>query len=185
MWDRWRACGGGATCAVQVSFAPTQPGTRTGTLSLTTSAAPLPLTVSLTGAGAQSHLQISPASLNFGSQVIGAPAALSLTLLNNGANPITAIALAVSGDYSISTPCAVAMLAPGGSCSVTLTFSPTVAGIRTGALTLASSDIASPTSVPLTGIGNTISNGTFTLTASGSSSATCLPSPAAHQPHST
>jgi hypothetical protein len=159
----------GATCALQVTFAPVQSGTHTGTLSLATSATTLPLTAALTGVGAQSHLQISPASVDFGAIAIGVPATQSLTLLNNGTVTITAITLATTGDYTVAVPCAVTTLAAGSSCSVALTFTPIAAGTRTGTLTVTSSDPVSPASVPLTGSG--ILNGTFTLTASGSSGA--------------
>ena len=164
----------GANCALQVTFAPTQSGTRTGTLSVATSATAFPLTAAPTGVGSQSHLQISPAGLSFGSMAIGAPATLSLTLLNNGTAPITTISLAATGDYAVTAPCAVTTLTAGASCSVTLTFTPTAAGTRTATLIVTSSDAASPTSVPLTGSGNIILNGSFTLTASGSSVASAI-----------
>ena len=158
----------GASCSLSATFAPSQSGARAGQLSIATSAT-LPLTVPLTGIGIQSHLQISPASLNFGSLTLGASASASLTLANTGTAPITSIVLAVTGDYSISGPCAVATLAVGESCSVTVTFTPTAAGARTGTLTVTSSDASSPAAVPLTGTG--IVNGSFTLTANGSTSA--------------
>ena len=158
-----------ATCALQVTFAPTQSGTRTGTLSLATSATAQPLTVPLTGIGVQSHLQISPTSLSFAPTLVGSSASLSLTLANTGTAPINGIALAITGDYAITIPCAVTTLDVGESCSVTLTFTPTTAGPRSGTLTVTSSDATSPAAVPLTGSG--IVNGFFTLTASGATTA--------------
>ena len=159
----------GTSCTLQLAFAPTQPGTIAGTLSIASSASTLPLTVSLTGIGEQSHMQILPASLNFGPIAVGSPASLSLTLANNGSAPIAGIALAATGDYAVTVPCAVATLAPGGSCGVTVTFTPTVTGADNSTLTVTSSDATSPDSVPLTGSG--ISNGSFTLTVGGGASA--------------
>jgi len=161
----------GTSCTVQVVFMPTQSGTRTGTLSVATSASTLPLMVPLTGIGAQSHLQISPSSLNFGSIALGAPAILSLTLTNTGATPITNISTAAvpSSDYAVTVPCATATLTAGASCPITVTFTPSALGARAGTLTILSSDASSPDIIPLTGTG--IANGSFTLTVNGAATA--------------
>ena len=159
------ALAAGTSCTVQVGFAPTQSGTLTGTLSIASSASTLPLVVALTGVGVQSHMQILPASLNFGSIAVNSPASLSLTLSNNGTAPITGVALAATGDYAVTVPCAVSTLAPGGSCGVTVTFTPSKTGADNGTLTVTSSDATSPDAVPLTGTG--FVSGTFTLTVGG------------------
>jgi hypothetical protein len=158
------------SCTLQLSFTPTQPGTRPGTVSLSTSISTLPLTAQLTGIGAQSHLQISPASLSFGSIAIAASANRTLTLANTGTAPINTVALSITGDYAITIPCALTSLAPGASCSVTITFTPRAVGPRAGALTVASTDQSSPTTVPLTGSG--IADGSFALTVDGSTTST-------------
>ncbi len=143
----------GASCALQVTFAPSQGGTRTGTLSIASSAAPLPLGVALTGIGAQPQLEITPDGLAFGQVNIGSSATLSLTLLNTGTSPITSLGFAISGSYSITAPCGVTTLAAGASCSVTVTFTPAAIGAQPGTLTVTSSDPASPASIPLSGTG--------------------------------
>jgi len=125
--------------------------------------------VALTGVGEQSHMQITPTSLSFGSIAVNAPASLSLTLFNNGSAAITGIALAVTGDYAVTVPCALTTLAPGGSCGVTVTFTPSTTGARNGTLTVSSSDATSPDTVPMTGSG--FVSGTFTLTVGGGASA--------------
>jgi len=159
----------GASCALQVTFAPSQGGARTGTLSIASSAAPLPLGVALSGTGAQPQLQITPTQLTFGPVNVGSAASLSFTALNAGTTPITAIALAISGSYSITAPCGGTTLAAGASCSVTVTFTPTAPGAQSGTLTITSSDPGSPATVPLSGTG--VPAGSFTLTANGGSSA--------------
>ena len=164
-----------ATCTIQIAFTPTQPGTRTGTLSLNTSLTSLPLTAALTGIGAQSQLHITPTSLSFGTIALGSSSTLALTLTNTGTASINNLALAISGDYSIAAPCPLTTLAPGSSCSVTITFTPTATGARTGTLTVASTDQSSPTVVPLTGTGKsgtTTTTGTFTLTVNGGATST-------------
>jgi len=164
-----------ATCTIQIAFTPAQPGTRTGTLSLNTSLTSLPLTAALTGIGAQSQLQISPSSLNFGSVTVGTSATLPLTLANTGTASLNSLALGISGDYTIAAPCALTTLAPGSSCSVTITFAPTATGTRAGTLTVASTDRSSPAVVALTGTGKsgtTTATGTFTLTVGGGNTST-------------
>jgi len=164
------ALAAGTSCMAQVEFAPTQSGTITGTLSIASSASTLPLVVALTGVGEQSHMLITPASLSFGSIAVGSPASLSLTLSNNGTAPITGISLATTGDYAVTVPCPVSTLAVGGSCGVTVTFTPTKLGTDNGTLTVTSSDATSPDTVPLTGTG--FVNGTFTLSVDGGTSST-------------
>jgi len=153
------------SCTLKATFAPTQSGTRSGVIKVASSLSTLPLTIPLTGIGAQSHLQANPDALDFGSLSLGASADLTLTLSNSGNAPITQLALAITGDYTIVTPCAVTILNAGGSCSITLAFTPTTTGIRTGTLTITSSDVNSPMKLPLTGTGVPI--GSFTLTANG------------------
>ncbi len=166
------ALAAGTSCTAQIGFAPTQSGSIAGTLSIASSASTLPLVAALTGVGQQSHMQILPTSLSFGSIALNAPASLSLTLSNNGTAPITGVALTITGDYAVTVPCPVSTLAAGGSCGVTVTFTPSSTGARNGTLTVTSSDATSPDSVPLTGTG--FMSGTFTLTVGGgtSSSAT-------------
>jgi hypothetical protein len=158
-----------ASCTVEVTFTPTQAGPRTGTLSVATSLSTLPLTAALTGIGSQSHLQITPASLNFGSVPIGASANLTFTLANTGTATITNLIFTTTGDYAITTPCAFGNLAPEATCSITVTFTPTALGSLPGNLNIVSSDDGSPNHLPLTGTGTP--RGTFLLTANGASTA--------------
>jgi hypothetical protein len=101
---------------------------------------------------------------------VNSPSSLSLTLFNNGTAPITGVALSATGDYAVTVPCPVSTLAPGGSCGVTVTFTPTKIGADNGTLTVTSSDATSPDAVPLTGTG--FANGTFALTVDGGTSST-------------
>ena len=158
------------SCTVQVTFAPTVVGVRTGTLSIASSASAVPITSPLTGIGAQAHLVISPTALNFGNIALGASANLPLTLSNVGTADVTGIATAITGDYQVTTPCAVTVLVPGASCTMVVTFTPAALGARPGTLTITSNDPASPTVVPLTGAG--IASASFTLTVDGAATST-------------
>jgi hypothetical protein len=155
------------SCVLEATLTPTQTGVRAGAIKVASSLSTLPLTVALTGTGTQSHLQSNPASLNFGSLSLAASADVTLTLINSGNALLTGLHLAVTGDYAVITPCALTVLAPGTSCSVTVSFTPTALGSRAGTLT-ATSDGNSPTIVPLSGTG--VPNGSFLLTVNGRSS---------------
>jgi hypothetical protein len=89
-----------------------------------------------------SPLRMSPgAGLDFGTQKSGTSSApLTITLLNdpNLTNPLTINFLgkiAVSGSYLESDDCP-AILAPSGSCTLTVTFNPGGAGFSFGSLTI-------------------------------------------------
>jgi hypothetical protein len=157
------------SCTIQVIFAPVAVGTRAGTLSIATTASTLPLTVTLTGTGTQSQLQVTPTSLNFGSIALGASANLALSLTNAGSAPVANLAATITGDYAVTVPCPSTSLAPGQSCAMTVSFTPTATGSRPSALILTSSDPNSPINVPLNGTG--VQNGSFALTVDGANTA--------------
>ena len=93
-------------------------------------------------ANAPSTLRMSPsAGLDFGNQPAGkSSAAMTITLLNdpNLTTPQTVTfvgQISVSGNYSQSNDCPVT-LAPGSSCTLTVTFKPGSAGFLPGKLTI-------------------------------------------------
>jgi hypothetical protein len=164
----------GSSCTLNVTFAPSATGTRTGTLSLTNDATQLPLTVSLTGNAIQAQLQITPGALAFGNIDVSYPATLTLTLLNTGSASITGITNAINGlnaaDFAVTAPCSTTTLAPNQGCTETVTFTPSTTGQRLASLSVVSSDPNSPAVIPLSGTG--IQAGSFLLTVNGGSSAT-------------
>jgi hypothetical protein len=157
------------TCTEQITFTPTQTGPRTGTIAIATSLSTLPINIPLTGTGIQSHLQIAPSSLSFGSIAIGASANQTITIANTGTANVTNLAFALTGDYALTAPCTFTTLVPNTSCTATVTFTPTTLGSDNSTLTITSSDPNSPVQIPLTGTG--VPSGTFLLTVNGSSSA--------------
>ncbi len=159
-----------ATCTAQVTFTPSATGQRTGTISFATSAATSPLTVTAAGTGTAPQLTANPATLAFGGIDVGSSATLSVTLTNAGSAPASGLALSVAGDYTVSSPCSQTTLAPGASCVIQVTFTPTIAGSRPGIVSIASSDPNSPLAIPLSGSG--ISTATFTLSVNGGTTAT-------------
>jgi trimeric autotransporter adhesin len=164
----------GSSCVLNVSFAPSTTGTRTGTLSLSTDATQIPLTVSLTGDAVLAQLQVTPGALSFGSVAVNASANLTLTLLNTGTATVTNLANSISGtnaaDFAVTHPCSLTVLAPNQGCTEVVTFTPSVVGARGATLAVASSDPSGPAVVVLTGTG--VQGGLFVLTVNGASSAT-------------
>ncbi len=151
----------GATCMAQVTFTPTATGPRTGTLSVTTSGGNASVTLSGTGMTAGS-VSASPSALTFTSQTVGTTSpAQAVTVSNTTASSVTVSAVAASGDFAQTNNCST--VAAGGNCAVQVTFTPTAAGTRTGALTITNSAGALATS--LTGTGAS-SSSTCTLTTS-------------------
>ena len=101
-----------------------------------------------------SPLRMSPsAGLDFGNELIGTKsAAMTITLTNDPnlttTQTVTLVGkIQVSGNYSESDDCA-STLAPGDSCTLTVTFKPASVGVLPGSLTI--NYIPEPTGVPQT-----------------------------------
>ncbi len=143
----------GASCAITVTFTPTAAGLRFGSLTITDSAPDSPRQVPLAGAG-RSPAALSPAFLLFGPQTVGKTSApQTVTLTNTGTAALAVSKIAASGDFAETNNCGSSVNA-GASCAITVTFTPTSAGLRFGSLTIADSAPDSPQQIPLTGIGN-------------------------------
>src|SRR5439155_792918 len=102
---------------------------------------------------------VSPASLNFSNQAVGiASPPQSVTVTNVGAAPLGISSLTVSGtnsgDFAL-TGCGSAV-APNGSCTVSVTFTPTATGTRSATLTITDNAAGSPQTVSLSGTGTTL-----------------------------
>jgi F5/8 type C domain/Abnormal spindle-like microcephaly-assoc'd, ASPM-SPD-2-Hydin len=100
-----------------------------------------------------SSLSVSPASLTFGSQALNTTSgAQTVTVHNTGTAAVAVSSIAATGDFAETSTCG-ASIAAGASCTVSVTFTPTAAGTRTGSLTIASNAANSPATVALTGTG--------------------------------
>jgi hypothetical protein len=144
----------GATCTINVTFAPSAPGARTGTLNVADSDLSSPQTLALNGTGANvSNVSLTPNSLTFGIQNVNTTSAAQvITLANNNTSNLTSIAVSTSGDYAQANNCGLTVVA-GGSCAINVTFKPTAAGTRTGTIAVSDSDAGSPQIATLTGTG--------------------------------
>jgi hypothetical protein len=140
-----------ATCTITLTFTPAAAGARSGLLTVTTDSTSNPtLTSTLTGTGV-TQLSVSPTSLSFGNIDIGSSSAAQTVTLTNATNASIALAsIAISGDYADTTTCG-SSLAALGSCTISVVFTPTTTGVRTGTLTITSG--VSVITVALTGNG--------------------------------
>jgi hypothetical protein len=161
---------GHASCTVAVAFVPRQVGQETGTL--TVSDQFRSQIVALNGVGtAAPGVSLAPTgTVAFAAMPVGqSSAAQTVTLTNNGDAVLGITAVAVTGDFQIpagGNGCGTT-LAVGAACGVGVIFAPTVAGARTGTLTVIDSAGSSPQTEALTGTGID-----FTLSADGSTDVT-------------
>ncbi|MBA3397187.1 MAG: choice-of-anchor D domain-containing protein [Deltaproteobacteria bacterium] len=129
----------GASVSFTVKFAPTANGAATGTLVITSDAAASPTQVTLTGTGVAPQLAVSAPMLDLGSVRIGSTsAAAGLSLQNSGSSPLTITSITISAPFARTAVTLPATIAPGGSLSLGVTFTPTVRALAAGALAIAS-----------------------------------------------
>jgi hypothetical protein len=151
------------TATLNVVFAPTTGGSASGNMTVTSNANNSPLTIPVTGTGAQPGLSITPASFAYGSVVDGQTKSQNFTLTNTGTTSLTISQLSVSGaGYSISGLATPSSIAAGASATFSAVFAPTTAGSLPGSITISSNAPGSPATVALSGTGVA---GTVTLSA--------------------
>lgn len=146
----------GGTCTVSVTFTPAQTGPRSGTLTIPDNAADSPQLVSLSGTGTQPMLSLSVNSLTFGSQAVGTTSApLFVIITNTGTADLHVGTVSTggtnAGDFSASSGCGT--VAPNGTCTISVKFTPTASGARSATLSIASDAPSSPDQVSLSGTG--------------------------------
>ncbi len=101
---------------------------------------------------------LSTTSLDFGNQLVGTTSApQAVTLTNSGSTLLTITTIVASGDFAQTNNCPTgsSSLAAGASCAINITFTPTAAGDRTGAITITDNAPDSPQTVALAGTGTT------------------------------
>ncbi len=89
---------------------------------------------------------------NGGTPVGATSAAQTLTLNNTGSASLSISSIAASGDFGQTNTCGT-FVAVGGNCTISVTFTPTATGARTGAITITDNASNSPQSVGLSGTG--------------------------------
>ena len=147
----------GSNCTVGVEFLPSVTGSRTGTLTVSSSSADVsPAVVPLTGNGIPSgSLAVNPPVLSYGTVTVGQTSpAQTVTITNNGATALTGLSYQLAGDYSLAQNSCGALLAGGAVCSFAVSFSPSAPGTRIGSVTIQSTTAGfTPVVIGLTGTG--------------------------------
>jgi hypothetical protein len=131
----------GGTCAVQIVFAPTATGARTGLLTVYGNVAGGQATAALSGtATTPSTVVLTPLTLTFASTAVGATtAAQNVTISNTGGTTATLASETATGDFRTAASTCGATLGAGTGCTVAIVFTPTVSGARSGTLTVSDS----------------------------------------------
>lgn len=169
---------GGAkdNCTLTVTFTPTASGSRPEIIQIVDDSANSPQTIALAGTGVavQGTIQLSPATVAFGSQDAGTTStAKTITLTNTSSSFSLTISSITTGNavfkQTNNCPIGPATLAANASCTIQVTFAPAAAGNASANLTITGVAANSPQSVALTGTGTSAgASGApdFTLTSS-------------------
>ena len=153
-----KSCGStlaaGKSCVIKVTFTPTQVGARTGNISITDNAPGSPQTVPLSGTGL-TQATLTPASHTFPARTVGttSPAA-TFTLTNKQKTAsLNSISIATTGDFSVSATTCGTSLAAKTKCTISVEFTPTATGVRSGTLKVTDNAVDSPQTSNLSGTG--------------------------------
>jgi len=156
----------GSSCTVQLSFAPSAPGTFNANLNFTDNSGSVPgavQSVSLTGIGTSPApaINITPTSLIFAAQAIGTTSAPQAVMIRNQGSAILNLSsISVTGSDAGSfgivpagtSPCPLSgTVASGASCTVTIDFAPLSSGGKNAGLIVSDNAAGSPQTVSLTG----------------------------------
>ena len=149
-----------ASCSIAVQFAPSAVGSRTSQLSVADDARRSPHLMDLGGVGAVSsapQILLSPTSLNFKDQTVGATSSpLAILVSNVGGSNLNIAGIAVSGTSGsqfVQTSNCVGSISPQGTCTISVTFTPSAADILEAQLVITDNAVGSPQTIPLMGAG--------------------------------
>jgi hypothetical protein len=145
------------SCTITATFTPSAAGSRAGAFIVTDNTSNSPQLIRLFGAGIAgsvgARVSLSNISLNYSAQTISTTsAAKSITLTNNGDTVLTVASITASGNFAQTNNCGASVSISGG-CTVNVTFTPTAAGNRLGAITIVDSAAGGPQAIRLFGWG--------------------------------
>lgn len=117
----------GEACGIRVGYTPTAAGTRTGTLTVKTSADDSAKTYSLQGTTQLGVISITPTSVDFGEKAPGTTTEQQFTLTNLGTGPTTLSFSGLTAPMSVARYTCNSTLAAKASCTFKVFFQPTTA----------------------------------------------------------
>ena len=148
----------GAVCPITLTFKPTNSSSSSGRLTLKDNAQISPQVLQFSGQGVAPRLSPFSELVGFGHLLVHTTGARNQLIFQNDGNASLQISSAsVDGNFSITGNSCVGTQLPGSLCAISVTFSPTAAGIRTGTLTINSNDPIHPhAGISLVGTGDSV-----------------------------
>ena len=108
----------GSNCVINVTFAPTASGRRSGSITLNDNLKSSPQAIALIGLGVAPAISLSPATVTFSGQSIGTTStAQMVTLTNTGYLPLMVSNITVDGDFAQTNNCGTGVAA-GFGCAI-------------------------------------------------------------------
>jgi len=173
----------GAFCTINATFAPTQIGSFTATITVTDNAgnvAGSTQVITLAGTAVGPLASFSANSLTFTGTAINTSAtAQTVMLLNTGSATLNITSASITGTgaaaFAITANTCGSALAASSSCNISVNFTPATATTFTAALSVADNAPGSPQTVTLTGTGQTAPAPIATLSATSLTFPTTVP----------
>ncbi len=155
------ALSAGQSTTFNIVLAPQSVGSLTGTLTLTTDGTGSPLSIALSGTAVSGDgVTANPASINFGSAVVGSTQSQTETLTNSSSQSVTISQGTVSGSGFNYTGLSLPLtLAPNQSTTFGVTFTPASAGASDGILSVTINGSSSTLDIALSGTGTSGATG--------------------------
>jgi hypothetical protein len=109
------------------------------------------------GSAGSSNLSVSPSSATFGDAVVvtGVSTVTQTVSVTNSGMTAVPLSVGMQGDFTDVTSCG-SLLAPGSTCAVVITFTPSAPGVRQGLLTFSTGAGTQPLTVALSGTGESL-----------------------------
>jgi hypothetical protein len=148
----------GGSCVLTLRFNPTSTGPRSAQFLISDNANGSPQAVTLSGAGSappEPAVSLAPNPVKFGSQTVkttSPPATVTVTNTGTAALAISNVSLggANAADFAVLSGCATS-LQPTGTCTVTISFTPSTVGTPSALLQLTDNAAGGSQTVPVTG----------------------------------
>ena len=142
------------TCTLAVAFSPYETGSILETATVTDQTTGYTSLLYLAGTGGASGVSLMPTSLTFPTRATGTTSIpMTVTLTNTGTLSLTVSSISVVGaannNFTESNNCTT--VAVNATCSINVTFAPTVAGSQSASIQIVSNAASSPDMVQLSG----------------------------------
>jgi CxxC motif-containing protein (DUF1111 family)/uncharacterized protein YjdB len=95
---------------------------------------------------------LTPAAVAFTNQIVNTTSPVKNVTLTNSGSALLTLSISIAGDFSQTNTCG-SSVAAGKNCTISVSFTPTTTGARTGTLTFSDNAVNSPQTVSLSGTG--------------------------------